>query len=169
MAKPVLMIHDFKREYLDLSLEDYTLTFDDGLVSPLDFWSEINDLDTDKIFFIPTGAVDGGSIEGKDPDVFMNLEELKFLDSHMDVTLGGHSHNHALISNVFGGLPEQLSFIQGDTLTMCQWFRRNLGYYPTYFCFPYNYETEVYRTILKHTFRIPFLYGAERIDIEELL
>ena len=168
MDRPILMIHDFKKEYLDLPLEDYILTFDDGLRSPLRYWGEINALDTDKIFFIPTGAVDGGSIEGKDPDVFMNLEELKFLDRHGDVTLGGHSHNHARLEGM-SGLPEHVDYIRGDTITMCQWFRRNLGYFPTYFCFPYNYETDVYRAILKYEFKIPFIYGQNRIDIEELL
>ena len=29
--KPVLMLHEFKEEFLDLPLENYILTFDDGL------------------------------------------------------------------------------------------------------------------------------------------
>jgi peptidoglycan/xylan/chitin deacetylase (PgdA/CDA1 family) len=168
MDKPILMIHDFKKEYLDLPLEDYILTFDDGLVSPLEFWRHINALDTEKIFFIPTGAVDGGSIEGKDPKEFMNLRDLIFLDGHMDVTLGGHSHSHMKLDGIVS-LQEQIHHMTADTITMCQWFRRNLGYYPTHFCFPYNSGNDVYKSILRLNFKIPFLYGENRLDIEELL
>jgi hypothetical protein len=168
MPKPILMIHEFKREYLDLPLENYTLTFDDGLVSPLSYWNDINKIDTKKIFFIPTGAVDGGSIEGKPPETFMNLEQLKFLDSHGDVFLGGHSHNHADIRAEWN-LTEMYKFVLQDTTTMCLWFKRNLGKKVEHFCYPYNYEHAIYQAVLRQEFGIMRLYGANRIDIERLI
>ena len=39
--KPVLMIHEFKKEFLDLPLKDYILTFDDGLYTVYKFFNKI--------------------------------------------------------------------------------------------------------------------------------
>jgi len=165
--KPTLMIHDFKREYLDLPLEDYKLTFDDGLVSPLSYWHKINKLKTQKIFFIPTLAI-GNGIEGKPVEQFMNLEQIKFLDSHGDVTIGGHSHAHRRL-DTHNSFIEAVDFIGDDTKEMCEWFKENLGYSPAHFCFPYNESNGIYEAILRQQYHIPFIYGAERIDIEDLL
>ena len=161
MSKPILMIHEFKKEYLDLRLENYTLTFDDGLVSPLAYWNDINKIDTKKIFFIPTGAVNGGSIEG-------NLEQLKFLDSHGDVILGGHSHHHADLRCEWN-LTEMYKFVLQDTQTMCLWFKKNLDMNVGHFCYPYNFEHAIYQAVLRQEFGIKRLYGQNRIDIERLI
>ena len=157
------MIHEFKKEYLDLPLKDYVLTFDDGLRSPLAFWKYINAIDTEKIFFIPTC----GAIEGRNPDLFLNLDEIEYLSDQDDTFIGGHSHNHKRLSE-FPDLISQIAHMTDDTEKMCEWFDYSLGYFPMHFCFPYNEESDVYRSILKHNFHIPFLFGKERIDIKEL-
>ena len=38
--KPILMIHEFKEDFLNLNLEDYILTFDDGLYTQYLFFQE---------------------------------------------------------------------------------------------------------------------------------
>lgn len=167
MAKPVLMIHDFKKEYLDLPLKDYTLTFDDGLISPLDHWDDIAVIPTEKIFFIPTFAI-GNGIEDRHFSEFLALDDIMYLDRHDDVTIGGHSHNHRRM-NTFNRFVEALDYLTNDTEMMCRWFEENLGYRPKHFCFPYNETNGVYDSIVRLQFGIPNLYGAERIDIEELL
>lgn len=167
--KQTLMIHDFKSEYLDLPLEDYILTFDDGLVSPLEYWDEISRLDTQKIFFIPTSAIGGdGSIEGKNPSLFMTRDEVDFLYVQENVTIGGHSHFHKRLVDM-GNFIETIEFIHEDTEMMCEWFKKHLGFLPTHYCYPYNETNGVYESILKLQFFFKHLYGAERIDIEELL
>ena len=57
MTKPVLMIHEFSEFMLSLPLEDYILTFDDGLYTQYIHFDKIRELNTDKIFFISTGIV----------------------------------------------------------------------------------------------------------------
>jgi peptidoglycan/xylan/chitin deacetylase (PgdA/CDA1 family) len=160
------MIHDFKEEYLDLPLEDYILTFDDGLVSPLKYWQELKVLPTEIIFFIPTAAVDNG-IEGRPSMDFFDLTDIQYLSSHSNVTIGGHSHAHRRL-DTHSNFIEAVNFIHDDTERMCDWFRDNLGYPPTHFCYPYNECNGVYESILKVQFGIQFIYGAERKDIDEL-
>ena len=46
------MIHEFKEEFLNLPLENYTLTFDDGLYTQYKFFNEIKKIKTNKFFFI---------------------------------------------------------------------------------------------------------------------
>ena len=55
--KPILMIHEFKEEFLNLPLENYTLTFDDGLYTQYKFFNEIKKIDTEKYFFISSNIV----------------------------------------------------------------------------------------------------------------
>ena len=57
MRKPILMIHEFSDFMMDLPLEDYVLTFDDGLYTQYTHFEKIRQIDTDKIFFISTGIV----------------------------------------------------------------------------------------------------------------
>ena len=46
--KKILMIHEFKESFLNLPLEDYILTFDDGLFTQYLFLSELLKINTDK-------------------------------------------------------------------------------------------------------------------------
>ena len=46
-------------------------------------------------------------------------------------------------------------------------FIKNLGYVPRKFCFPYNYQTPLYKEILSLKGFKSF-YGNERIDINTL-
>ena len=52
--KPVLMIHEVDESIFNKPLEDFVLTFDDGLYSQYKFIEAIDAIDTDKIFFIST-------------------------------------------------------------------------------------------------------------------
>ena len=40
--KPYLMIHDIRKEYFDLDLDQYRLTFDDGLFSQYYYFPLLN-------------------------------------------------------------------------------------------------------------------------------
>ena len=55
--KPILMIHEFKDTFLNLPLEDYILTFDDGLYTQYKFFNEIKKIKTEKYFFISSGII----------------------------------------------------------------------------------------------------------------
>jgi len=146
--KPTLMIHEVQDFYLDLPLEDYILTFDDGLYSQFQYWNHFKKLKTEKIF--------------------MTVEQIKELQSDTNTIVGGHSHNHIRL-NSFSKLFERVEYIKQDTEQMIQWFDKNLEQFPSHFCFPYNEDLDgIYSGLLKKR-GITHLYSNERIPIERLL
>ena len=55
--KPALMIHRVTEKLFDLPLEDYTLTFDDGLLDHYHILDILLDKQVSGTFFIPCEAV----------------------------------------------------------------------------------------------------------------
>ena len=179
--KPVLMIHEFREEMLELPLEDYTLTFDDGLYSQYYFFDRIRHLNTEKIFFISSNIVCTGAQSREFPDCvtahhkasldnfedYMTVEQILELKNIPNVRIGGHSHYHENIEHL--NLYHRVQHIESDTQEMLQWFHKNLHFKPVDFCYPYNQDLHgIYKLILsKHGFNN--FYGAERIAIESLL
>jgi peptidoglycan/xylan/chitin deacetylase (PgdA/CDA1 family) len=113
------MIHDLRKEYFDLFLEKYRLTFDDGLYSQYYYYPLLRDRSEPLTFFITTSLIGEGPtrtqfdgrfldpretgvysfrafIEGDHQD-FMTLEEVRFLAEQPNVRFGAHSHFHDLI------------------------------------------------------------------------
>lgn len=179
--KPVLMIHEFREEMLKLPLDQYTLTFDDGLYSQYYYFDQIQQFDTEKIFFISTNIVCDGvqstefpscvtahkkSAQGNNED-YMTLAQIGQLLKSPQVRIGGHSHYHENIEHLH--LYNRVQHVEADTQEMLQWFHRHLNFRPVDFCFPYNQDLHgIYKLILsKHGFTN--FYGAERIAIESLL
>lgn len=159
------MIHEFKREYLTLPLKDYTLTFDDGRVSPFTFWGELSQIPTEKIFFVITSAFNRG-FEGKPPSEYLGLGNVRYLMGQPNTFIGGHSHYHSRISHM-KNLKERVNHLKRDTELMMEWFNVHLNHKPTKFCFPYNEEDDLYRAILKLN-GFSEIYGKSRIDIDKL-
>ncbi len=171
------MIHEFKERYLDLDLEQYILTFDDGLYSQYAHIHELQQLDTQKIFFISSEIVCPEEAEQDHSCVscvdahnsafagsyrhYMKWSQIQHLNSLKNCTIGCHSHSH--IYNIISDVSAMIR----DSREMTRVFKQRLGELPQYFCFPYNIESQMYRSILyAHGFR--YFYGAERIDIETL-
>jgi peptidoglycan/xylan/chitin deacetylase (PgdA/CDA1 family) len=175
--KPVLMIHEFKERYLDLDLEQYILTFDDGLYSQYAHIHELQQLDTQKIFFISSEIVCPEDEEQDQSCVscvdahnsafagsyrhYMKWSQIKHIDSLPNFTVGCHSHSH--IYNVVSDFSAMIR----DTREMSKIFKKQLGSLPQHFCFPYNIESPMYRSVLR-SYGFKYFYGAERIDIETL-
>jgi peptidoglycan/xylan/chitin deacetylase (PgdA/CDA1 family) len=119
VAMDLLMIHDVRREYFDLPLDRYRLTFDDGLYSQYYYYPLLRGLPEPLTFFITTalireaparpqftgrflehmktGAYSYRAYIEKDLEGFMTLEEVRFLAEQANVRLGAHSHFHDLI------------------------------------------------------------------------
>ncbi len=114
-----LMIHDLRREYFDLPLERYRLTFDDGLYSQYYYYPLLSRHRERLTFFIATAFIRPGAarpmfdgrflahlkpakyaerlfIEG-DFSCCMTAEEVRFLAGRPNVRLGAHSHAHEVI------------------------------------------------------------------------
>jgi peptidoglycan/xylan/chitin deacetylase (PgdA/CDA1 family) len=180
--KLVLMLHECRREFTELPLKDYVLTFDDGLYSQFIFHSDIQYIPTPKIFFISTDIVCNGTQSLEFPkcsaahqkafagnkEDYMTLAQIKTLLQDPWVTIGAHSHSHTRLSH-FKTLAEKVAYIQKDTVLMLDWFKTNLDFSPTSFCFPYNEDLDgLYRGLLKKHGFTEF-YGGERIPVETLL
>jgi hypothetical protein len=115
----VLMVHDLRKEYFDLPLDQYRLTFDDGLYSQYYYYPLLRGLPGRLTFFITTSLIreaparsqfDGRFLEHMKSGVysyqafienncesFMTVDEVRFLAEQPAVRLGAHSHFHDLI------------------------------------------------------------------------
>ena len=182
MKKSVLMVHTIRDEFLKLELEDYILTFDDGLYNHFCYYPKLKHIQTEKIFFISTNIISNTkqsksflsseechkkAFMGNKED-FMNLEQLQYLSKETNVFIGGHSHFHKNL-NTLSNLNDKVNHIKKDTELMIEWFEKNLNLFPDKFCFPYNDDLNgLYQTILK-TYGINEFYGRERVSIEDCI
>jgi hypothetical protein len=114
-----LMIHDLRREYFDLSLDQYRLTFDDGLFSQYYYFPLLKKHSVELTFFITTSFIQPGKarpmfageylphlktkkyayrtfVEGRF-DHFMTVEEIQAISARPNVRIGVHSHFHDVI------------------------------------------------------------------------
>lgn len=175
VSKPVLMIHEFCEDMLELPLEKYILTFDDGLFTQFKHLEKIKAIDTEKIFFISTNIVAGDNVAQtsefiscsaahdrfnvyNDCSYYMNWEQVHEINNTPGCTIGGHSHDHI-------HKPNLKQIIQDTNKMMSTFNQHNINI--TSFCFPYNDELPMYRSILKSKGVVEF-YGKERVDIYEL-
>jgi peptidoglycan/xylan/chitin deacetylase (PgdA/CDA1 family) len=180
--KPVLMIHEALPKFTQVNLEDYVLTFDDGLYSQYVLYNEIKHVNTPKIFFISSGIIcaDNQSTEfiacrdahqkafGGNYENYMTVEQIKYLMEDPLVTIGAHSHSHTRLS-LFKTLAEKVAYIKSDAEKTVAWFESNLGFKPTSFCFPYNEDLDgLYRGLMTR-YGFTDFYGSERIPIETIL
>jgi hypothetical protein len=179
--KPVLMIHEIKEFFFDLPLENYILTFDDGLFSQYHYYPRFKEIPTEKIYFISSGIIcdcaqsyefpachvaHEKAFAGNKED-YMTLEQIKELMKDPLVTIGAHSHSHKCLKD-FNKVTHRAMYMIDDTKTMMNWFKENLKFKPTKFCFPYNDDVnELYMPILRMA-GITDFYGKERIAIEDV-
>ena len=114
-----LMIHDMRREYFDLPLDRFRLTFDDGLYSQYYYLPLLENHRVPLIFFIATDFIQPGSARGifagewrpylkskrymyqamieKRRDFYMTTSEVQRLAGLDNVVIGAHSHFHDVI------------------------------------------------------------------------
>ncbi len=179
--KPVLMIHEVREWMFELPLQDYILTFDDGLYSQYYYNSQFKQLTTQRIYYISSGIVSSGQQSTEFPtcvqahekarnnnfEDYMTVEQIKELMGDPNVIIGAHSHSHTRLNN-FKTLAEKVAYINSDTEQMIAWFKDNLGFSPTHFCFPYNEDMDgLYQGLVKK-FGITNCLGPGRTPIETL-
>ena len=116
---PYLMIHDLHKKYFNLNLDQYLLSFDDGLFSQYYYFPLLKNHHQELTFFITTSFIQPGParpmfageyiphlktkkyayrtfIENRF-DHFMTLEEIQELSAQSNVRIGVHSHFHDVI------------------------------------------------------------------------
>lgn len=174
--KPVLMIHEVTAKLFDRNLEEYTLTFDDGLYSQYYHYDKFKNINTDKIFFISSNILCDTTQSTEFPvceiahekafngntEDYMTLAQVKELMQDPQVTIGGHSHYHKKLTSI-PKIILTLEHMIDDTQLMLQWFNDNLGIKPTKFCFPYNDDRAGLYTGILRNFGFTEFYGKERI------
>lgn len=177
------MIHDIREEMFSLPLDQYILTFDDGLYSQYYYYPRFKEIPTQKVYFISSGIVCNQlqstmfptcsmahqkAFSGNKED-YMTIEQIKELMTDPLVEIGGHSHSHQNVGTITG-LANKARHIINDTDLMIRWFETNIGFKPVKFCFPYNDDASgLYRSLLKKRFNIFEFYGKDRIAVEPLL
>ena len=178
--KPVLMIHEFREEFFDLPLEDFTLTFDDGLASVIPFLDRLKTLNTEKIFFISTDIVcpectfqdtsyitcteaHRKAFKG-DFSNYMKWSQIQKIHESTNMFIGGHSHKHKEHS---GSLRQNYLTIEADTDKMIEEFQKRFIHID-HFCYPYNKDYPLYEGIVKR-YHVKHFYGNERIDIKDII
>jgi len=115
----ILAVHDIRKEYFELNLNSYRLSFDDGLYSQFYYYPLFKNHPKKLTYFITTSFIKPGKmrpmfhgrhlpyvkskkymyrtfVEGR-YDHFMNVEELQELYMHPNVQIGAHSHFHDVV------------------------------------------------------------------------
>lgn len=176
------MLHEICEDTLNLTLDQYTLTFDDGLYSQYYYFDHFQAIPTEKIYFISSNTI---CLDNKQSlcfpscreahkkasvgnmEDYMSVDQIKLMMEDPLVTIGGHSHSHTSLHN-FPRMVDKIQYIMDDTERMLEWFNRNLNIHPTSFCFPYNEDFQgLYPAILKR-YGFTEFYGRERIPVETL-
>lgn len=160
MLKPSLMIHHVTDDIFQHPLEEFLLTFDDGYDDHYTTFSKFLEIPTQKIYFITCGWV---GLPG-----FLTVEQIKYMNSFDDVTIGAHSFAHRDFANAKLTLPQLVDFLDEDTAKTRTWFEENLGFVPTTFCYPYNNSIHGMYTKILQRYRFTEFYGSERIDVSWL-
>lgn len=188
MNKPILMIHEINKEYLQkkyIRWEDFILTFDDCLFSQYYYWEFFQNLKTEKILFIPCELINNfprrdqfrleymnfptceeSFLKRKsNPENYMSLNEIEhIIDCTPDLILGGHGFSHIRLE---GTKIEKINCFKNDVIKMINWFRRKFRLNLRYYCYPFNEEIPLGDIILK-AYGIDKVFGKDRIDVREI-
>ena len=141
ITRPTLMIHNVRREYFELDLASYRLSFDDGLFSQYYYYPLLERVKSEMLFFPITSMITEGprrpAFDGmhlpyvKSPQYmaaartpagrmhFMTTEEVQFLKAQAGVQIGAHSHFHEV--TLTRHLPKKPN---------SRWKRERLGEFP---------------------------------------
>jgi hypothetical protein len=171
------MIHEITESLFERNLEDYVLTFDDGLYSHFYHFDKFASIKTEKIYFISSGIICEGAQSTEFPtsvvahekafagnyEDFMTVAQIKELAKQPNVIIGGHGHSHRNL-DTFDKITDRIKFVIDDTRHMMAWFSFHIGSCPTSFCYPYNNDMGgTYKGILT-TCGFTDFYGKERIS-----
>ena len=179
--KPVLMIHEIREWMLELPLENYTLTFDDGLYSQYYYFEHLKKFATEKYFFISTNIVCPEDHEqsllfpscseahdlyfkAHNTENYMKWSQIQEIANSEHCHIGGHSHFHKRPDGV--SLESLYQYLKNDTELMLNEFAKQ-GIKIDSFCYPYNKQYILYEEILKKS-GLKLIFGDQRIAIEDL-
>ncbi len=182
MSGNILCIHEIEDWMLDLDLSEYKeITFDDGMYSQYLHLDHFLKFGVPLTFFISTEIVQDehhsqnskeflscseahkNFFKSNDKSQYMNWSQIQEISTTTNCTIGGHSHSHNIKRE---NIKELHTILVSDTNTMLdEFFTRGINI--DKFCYPYNEELPMYKTILNRK-GLHKLYKSDRKNIEEL-
>lgn len=197
--KKLLMIHQWDDKYLDLKLDDYILTFDDGLHGQIDGIRKIVDIypNIEIQYYISTGIINVERILSTFNDCrtahelffndgvlsdYVTYDDLIYLKTLHNVTIGLHGHKHLNLVHLKKNksLNDYYKLIENDikemlfgTINLLQFNILNNNV--ILFCTPYNQLDYLYNASMRKQFNMYFqgteikVIGPGREDIDRLI
>jgi len=172
--KKLLMIHKFKEEYLNIPLDDYILTFDDGIYNHYLWYKTIIKKfpNIKMIFFISGNIINNTNIyldidspeahnmyfKQNRLDGFMSMSQIIEISKNDNCYIGIHGYNHLNIVNMrkHYKLKELYDLYKIDCYNMFNWssdlYSKNIlskNINELIYCTPYNQYDELAISILK--------------------
>lgn len=192
------MIHAWHDKYLNMDLENYILSFDDGLVSQVSGIEKIVHKfpKADIRYHVSTGLINvhGFPTTFNESDVahkifketgctgdFVSYDDLIHLAKIPNVKIGLHGHNHLDLQHLqknksladqFKIWDEDITKMLFSTITMVH--QKIIDPSTIYFCMPYNQDFPLYVATMRKKFSVYFpdsefvVTGAGRININSL-
>lgn len=193
------MIHEIlpglEEKFLLLNLDNYLLTFDDGLYSQVSFIEKVVDKfpNVEIIYYVSTNIINN-NLEGSgrsydicsiahqkyfekgDLSNYVTYKDLIKLSKIKNVKIGLHGHNHLNLTSLKNNLslPDFFKKIQYDIVTMLhRYLDFEFASTEVLFCPPYNQYNDLYiayarKQFLLHNKQFKVI-PDERIAIEELI
>ena len=197
--KKLLMIHQWDDKYLNLKLDDYILTFDDGLHSQIDGIKKIVNIypDIEIQYYISTGIINIENVPSTYNDCrtahsrffndnitsdYVTYDDLTYLKNLSNVTIGLHGHKHLNLNHLKKNksLNDYYKLIEDDIKEML-FGAINLSQFNILnndiilFCTPYNQLDPLYNAVMRKQFNLYFpkaeikVIGPGREDIDKLI
>ncbi len=194
LTKQELMIHAWHDDYLKLPLDNYILSFDDGLYSQVLGIEKIIEIypNIEIRYYISTGILNIGFEDStcNESDVahqrfkdgmlsdFVTYRDLRYLASLKQVTIGLHGHMHLDLDHIKrnNSLLDYFEIMQNDVKEMLLSTIHLLEYDILkddiiHFCTPYNQLHDLYIATMRKQFKMYFpkakfvITGPGRQDI----
>ena len=196
-GKPILMVHRFREEFLDLKLDDYVLVFDDGLYNHYLWYKKIlNKFPRIHLIFAVSTNIIANSYDIQDdmesPEAhelyfkydskigFLNIKQIIEISSTRNCFIAVHGHNHLNLDTTRQklGLMNFYQAIQKEYMGMFEtamtWIYQGIIKSKLIVVLPYNQYNILAIAQMRHI-RSKYdpaaglvLMGPGRIDIETL-
>ncbi len=147
--------NDFDKNFSEVkTTKKILITIDDGFKSFYEHaWPYLKDNKIPFILFISTEAV------GKNG--YMTWSQIKEIESESFAFIGNHSHSHDYLLDI------SYDKFQDDILKSIEIFKKNLGYNPIFFSYPFGEFSLEHTSFIKQFFKYGFGQHSGVIDVNK--
>ena len=147
--------NDFDKNFSEVkTTKKVLITIDDGFKSFYEHaWPYLKENKIPFILFISTEAV------GKNG--YMNWSQIKEIESESFAFIGNHSHSHEYLLDI------SYDKFKNDILKSIEIFKKNLGYNPIFFSYPFGEFSLEHTSFIKKFFKYGFGQHSGVIDVNK--